>query len=1209
MKFLEIFRFELAYQARRTWVLLVAAALLVVSFLMTRDSAVADAMYEDYFVNAPFAIALTTVFGGILWLLIAPVVAGDAAARDVATGMHSLTWAAPLGKSEYLGGRFLAAFVLNALILLAVQAGILLAVYSPGVNPEVIGPFRPAGHLTAYAFVTLPNAFVATALQFFLALRSGRAIASYLGSLFLVFMGFFVATIAHWFVMRGLGRYLDPIGIHFVVEDLAHLWTPAERQTRLLRLEGFLLTNRLLWTGVGLVVLAATWTSFRFAHRVEPVGWWRRRARSRAAQAPTPSRFGVALDAPVAAPRVSQSFGPIAEARKVLAIAGSSLRSIVASWAGVALFVVVPLMTVLVVVDQMSALGVRLVPTTARVLMELTGGLSAELAAEPNRWLIVPLFVVFFAGELVWREREAGVNEIGDAMPGSEWTPLLGKLLGLGLVLVLFTTLQMAAGMAAQTLLGHHDLELGLYLTILFGLQLPEYLLFAVLALVIHVVVDQKYVGHLAAILAYAFVAVLAGRLGIEHDLIVYGTGPAWSYTEIRGFAGSVGPWLWFKGYWAAWALLLAVVARLFWVRGREDGIRVRLRTARRRFGGPTARTAATGTVLLLATGGALFYDTNVRNEYRSSEEIRELRAEYERRYRQYEDLPQPRMTGADLRVEIYPERRAVEITGSYRLRNDTGEAIESIHVSPPTGGAETRELGFDRPTEIAVLDEQHAYRIYSLDAPLRPGEALRLDFVVRVEPRGFASPGVERFVVPNGTYFTNASWFPSIGYQRFRELLTPADRREHGLPPRPVLASLYEVEGREPASRGGGVSFEAVVGTSEDQVAVAPGALRRTWTESGRRYFHYETDAPIGGEWAFFSADYRVREARWNDVAIRIHHDPEHTAHLDRTTRIVRASLEFYTRELGPYPYRHLTIVEQPAGMGTGAHADPSLISHGQGFAYWIPRSEADPDVPFYVMAHEMAHQWTVPYALAEGLPFLSEGLATYLGAQVVEAALGEAQYRRLLGFMRQPYPFRPIRHGEPLLRALDPYLSRRRGPFALVALNEYVGEDRVHGAIRRLIEEHDAPGTPPATTLDFYRELRAVTPASRRGLLRDLFEVNTICELGTERATAVETESGTWEVTLDVRARKTTYDSEGSVTELPMEEPVQIGIFASSEAGNPRPSEPLYLGMHRIRSGEHTVTVTVSRRPALAGIDPNHLLDWEGSGEDDNLVEVEVR
>ena len=80
MTFWGICRFELTYQARRPWPWLMALALLVVCFLMTRDAALADALYDDFFVNAPFPIAVSTVVGGLLWLLVAPVVAGEAAA-------------------------------------------------------------------------------------------------------------------------------------------------------------------------------------------------------------------------------------------------------------------------------------------------------------------------------------------------------------------------------------------------------------------------------------------------------------------------------------------------------------------------------------------------------------------------------------------------------------------------------------------------------------------------------------------------------------------------------------------------------------------------------------------------------------------------------------------------------------------------------------------------------------------------------------------------------------------------------------------------------------------------------------------------------------------------------------------------------------------------------------------------------------------------
>ncbi|HSN85912.1 MAG TPA: hypothetical protein VL025_04095, partial [Thermoanaerobaculia bacterium] len=118
MKLREIFRFELAYQVRRPWPWLIFAALVVFAFLMTRDGTLAEALLDEFFINSPFAVAKTTVTCSLIWLLVAAVVAGEAAARDVATGMHPLLWTTPVSKADYLGGRFLAALVLNALILL-----------------------------------------------------------------------------------------------------------------------------------------------------------------------------------------------------------------------------------------------------------------------------------------------------------------------------------------------------------------------------------------------------------------------------------------------------------------------------------------------------------------------------------------------------------------------------------------------------------------------------------------------------------------------------------------------------------------------------------------------------------------------------------------------------------------------------------------------------------------------------------------------------------------------------------------------------------------------------------------------------------------------------------------------------------------------------------------------------------------------------------
>jgi ABC-2 type transport system permease protein len=1201
MKLDGIFRFELVYQLRRpqTWAFFAAPA--VVAFLFTRDSGVSDALRDDFWINSPSAIAGATLVASLLWLLITPSIAGIAAARDVETRMDPLVYSAPVSRAEYLGGRFLAAFALNALILLGTMVGSLVAVYTPGVNGAVVGPFRAAAYLTAYGFLALPNAFIATAIQFSIGVFSRHSRGAYLGSFVLFFCAYVVSTIVYWFVGRpDVARLIDPIGVITMTEVLPD-WTPLEKRTRLLELAGPLLWNRVLWVTIALGVLAFTHQRFRFAHHVTS-RWWTRIRRRRSARTSIPAGSEPVRTKSISVPHIRQTYGFATRVRQTLGIASTSFGSITRSWAGLALLGI-PVFAFLIIPIEMEQLGLPLLPRTANVIMRLTGPVTGILTP----WVIVPLLILFFAGELVWREREAGLSETVDATPVPESVLFLGKFLGLGLLLVLFMALMTTAGILVQVIRGYEDFQIGVYLKVLFGLQLTEYLLFAVLALIVHVSVNNKHVGHLIALLLYASL-VFAPMLGINHNLLIYGASPAWSYTEMRGFGGTIAPWLWFKLYWAAWALLLVVAARLLWVRGREDGVGARLELARRRFMGSTVRIAAAAVALIVALGGFIFYNTNVLNEYQSPSDITQRRVEYERRYRKYEMIPQPRRTAVDLSVEIYPERRAASFHGTYHLVNASTVAIDSIHLTTASQ-IEIGKVDFDRPARSVLMDDDLGYRIYAFDKALLPGDSVRVSFDAQLAPRGFSNSGVPEGVASNRTFLPVANGLPAIGYERQRELTSARERRAYGLALRPlILASLYDSAAKYDDWGRGANMLDMVVGTDKDQVAVAPGTLRGTWTKGGRRYFRYVTSAPIGSEYGVYSARYAVREAKWKNVDIRIFHHPTHTATLDDMVRSVRASLDYYTEQFSPYEYTHIQLVEG-GGNGIGLHAEPSQLTYTEGFTSWHSDDPRALNLPFATVAHEMAHQWwpgQLSPALVEGAPFFSESLAWYSAMQVMRKHYGRDHLRRLMRSMREPNPFPRVRRGLPLIRADDPWAMYRRGPFAMIALSEYIGERQVNTALRRMIEANRSrrPGDPLQTTLDLYRELQAVTPDSVQSLLRDLFEINTIWEFDTKKGSAVEIKKGKWRVTLEVEALKEMVDTAGVDTPLPMNDLVEIGIFAPAKEGESL-GKVLYLRKHRIRSGKQTITVILPEKPENAGIDPYGWLDWD---EGDNIEALKI-
>src|SRR5687768_3010005 len=318
MKLLGIFRFELAYQIRRPWFWLSMAVLLVFAFQSTRVAIVPVTLPQDFILNSPFIITSVTVFSCQIWLLLTPVIAGEAAARDVHTGLYPLVYTTAITRIEYLGGRFLAAFVLNALILMAVQAGSLLAAYAPGANPDIIGPFLPAAYLAAYGFIALPNALIATTVQFSAALLTGRPIAAYVGSMGLFFLSYPVTVFLYFSgaASPAVALLADPIGVMAIMNEMMSNWTIVEKNVRRFTLEGPMLWNRLVWVGISVVTLACIYLRFRFAHRTasDLLSRLLRRFRGTAATADTTVRVPIAISIP----RVRQSFGFATHLRQTL---------------------------------------------------------------------------------------------------------------------------------------------------------------------------------------------------------------------------------------------------------------------------------------------------------------------------------------------------------------------------------------------------------------------------------------------------------------------------------------------------------------------------------------------------------------------------------------------------------------------------------------------------------------------------------------------------------------------------------------------------------------------------------------------------------------------------------------------------------------------------------------------------------------------------
>jgi ABC-2 type transport system permease protein len=311
-------------------------------------------------------------------------------------------------------------------------------------------------------------------------------------------------------------------------------------------------------------------------------------------------------------------------------------------------------------------------PVTWRML-ELGGG---------GFTFFILVIVTFFSGEMAWRERDARLNQIMDALPVREWVFFGSKLFALMLIQVVLVLMVMVSGLIVQLSHGYHHFEFGLYLTDLFGHRLITFWILCVIAFLVHTIVNHKYLGHLIMVL-YFVAAIALPQMNFQDYLYLLGESPVPIYSDMNGYGPYAAPLVWFRVYWGIGAVLLAIVINLLWVRGMETGIRNRLRLARGRLS-----KASTGLACsvrpALRRRRRLHLLQHARSElgYLTTFKIQEARAQYEIKYKQYQTLPQPRVTDIQVDVDLYPEQRLAVFRGKEWLENKTDAPIDRIAVT-----------------------------------------------------------------------------------------------------------------------------------------------------------------------------------------------------------------------------------------------------------------------------------------------------------------------------------------------------------------------------------------------------------------------------------------------------------------------------------------------------------------------------------------------
>ena len=1120
--------------------------------------------------NSPFAIAQILLILSIFSMFMVVNFVGNTAVRNHTEKMAEIIYTKPIDAFSYSLGRFIGAYLICVTVFAMVPLGTFLGTLMPNIDPERLGPNNLSFYLVPFLVFSITTLFIQAAVFYAVAQRFNSLMITYV-----VALGFFILySVAgqifdepHERFMRAM---LDPFGLN-TFQDFTRYWTPQEKNTEVIGLNGIVLKNRALWLTVAVAVL------FLGGRFFKPLSLLSKKAKKGKSEkkletAPLNSSFDL-----------KSEVGSDWERFKVRT--SFEIKQIFKSPAFLIMLVFCAVQLVALMLTVSGIYGTANWPLTKNMVNLIAGAFS----------LLALIVVAYYTAEIVWRERSTGMGDITDSTATHNIVFWASKLIAVCAVLIALFSLGVVLAVAYQLFKGHADLELGQYAISLFYFYALPWFMLAILAFFIQVISPNKYVGIMIFV-AYLLLQIVINQLGVEHKMWDMGGSPAFQYSDLNGYAHYVGTQAWYMLYWGAFFAIISILSYGLWRRGQDSSLKHRFAQIRYQIGKKGVTLVSFFAIAFVSLGSIIFYNTRVVNEFVGNEEAMDLQAEYEKKYILHKNDNIPIIKSMDVDVAIYPNDRRIDATAKIEILNK-GKTEISRFMLNSARYAQSTEIEMDG---LTMVEEDNPLNVvwYQFSKPLAPGERRKGLVKSVIDHQGFKDRNEDSTLVENGTFINNGELFPSIGYSRGIELVDQHERRKRDLEP---IERAYPLEDKSHYSENAFdrsidfIDFSATISTSSDQIAIAPGYLKRQWQDNGLNFYRYEMDQPMLNFFSINSGRLELKKDQHNDVAIEVYYHRGHDWNLDRMIESTKDSLDYFEDSFGEYQHQQFRIIEFP-GYRTFAQSFANTIPYSEEIGFTADlRKDDNIDYVYYVTAHEMAHQWwghQLGAANVQGAAVLSETLSQYSALMVMEREYGEAKLRRFLTYELDRYLIgrgSELIEEMPLLRAENQqYLHYQKGSVVMMALRYKLGEQHINNALRDLLEEYKYKSNPYPTTLDLVRHLSKGASAEEIQFINNAFEQITLYELRADEVTSEEMPNGKHKITFKVNAQQFSSDGKGVETEQNFSEKVEVAMFSNDPNDYSINNEILYNQQHQLISGENIIEIVVDEKPEYIGIDP---------------------
>ena len=702
------------------------------------------------------------------------------------------------------------------------------------------------------------------------------------------------------------------------------------------------------------------------------------------------------------------------------------------------------------------------------------------------------------------------------------------------------------------------------------------------MSLFVHTFFKNLYLGIFALLGLWLGTEVIKNTWRSDHWLL-FNDPDVIFYSDLNQFGSDLNAFLTVEAYWLLVAMVLFLLAYLFWQRGLPTSTKEHFALAKRRLNLPV-------TVLMLLFGisagvlGMKIYRQEQAQLAFSPANLRESYQAYQKKYSRYAGFAQPKIVRLEAMVELYPEEQSFTAEGHYVLVNKEAFAIDTLLVR--TGFDEISSFSIDAEHQVVEHDSLAKFTVLKLEQPLQTNDSLRLSFNIKNTPNTLFTRNSN--VLSNGT-FLKQDIFPRIGY------------KDKTAPPHPAdsLAKLSNYLSADADL----LTLELTVGTAAEQTVIAPGVLQKQWQNNGRSYFSYRTPAPVKFSFGINSGVFEAEKVDAAGRELAVHYHPPHRYNVQQMLNGLQKSLAFNEKHFGRYQHQQAQIAEFPRSEGSYATTFGNSIPTSElRFLSEPNREDGGTDLSFYVPAHELTHQWwgnqLIP-ANALGALFITESITEYISLQVYREAFGEQAAIDFLKQQHKRYSWVRKRAGrnEQSLALVPPSQSSvayGKGAIALNALGHHYGHNALNQVLRSFMQKFDPSRAPYPTSLDLIADIKAALPDSLQPLAHELLE-----EVVTYEASLKEyrLSSAGNKFNLEVCLSLKKFNKE---EELTPDDLVEVAVYNVE-------GERIALQQVRVQKAEQKLQFELSEKPYKIVLDP-HLLLLNISEENNELVVEEL-